>query len=34
MAIEGEEVAATMKDIKEMETSLKSAMDKRMDEMR
>ena len=33
MVIEGEEVAATMKDIKEMETSLTSAMDKRMDEM-
>ena len=34
MAIEGEDVAATMKDIKNIETSLTSAMDKRMDEMR
>ena len=34
MAIEGKEVAATMKDIKELETSLTSAMNARMDEMR
>ena len=34
MAIEGEEVVATMKDIKELETSLTSAMNARMDEMR
>ena len=31
---EGEEVAATMKDLKEMQTSLTSIMDKRMDELR
>ena len=31
---EGEEVAATMKDLKEMQTSLTSNMDKRMDELR
>ena len=29
-----EEVAATMKDLKEMETSLTSIVDKRMDELR
>ena len=30
----GEEVVATMKDLKKMETSLKSIVDKRMDELR
>ena len=34
MAEGGEEVAATMKDIKELETSLTSVMDKHMDELR
>ena len=34
MANEGEDEPATMKDFKEIETSLTSAMDKRMDEMR
>ena len=34
MANEGEDEPATMKDIKEIETYLTSAMDKRMDEMR
>ena len=34
MLDEGEEVAATMKDLREVETSLTSLMDKRMDELR
>ena len=34
MAEEGEGVAATMKDLKALETSLTSKMDKRMDELR
>ena len=34
MAIEDEKVAATMEDIRNMETSLTSSMDKLMDEMR
>ena len=31
---EGEDVAATMKDLKEVQTSLTSLVDKRMDELR
>ena len=34
MPEEGEEVAATMKDLREVETSLTSLVDKRMDELR
>ena len=34
MAAEGEDVPTTMKDIKEIEKSLTSSMEKRMDEMR
>ena len=34
MSDEGEEVAATMKDLREVETSLTSLVDKRMDELR
>ena len=34
MADEGDGVAATMKDLKALETTLTSNMDKRMDELR